>query len=172
MLLRLNDLYGRLLEGLALLGCVVLFAMMSVICIDVGMRNLGISSLAWANEVSEYALYLMVFLAAPWLLRKGSHVRMDMVLMSLPPALAWVIEWVIDIVCFVICVTLAWSSLTILLASHSQGNIVIKAVIFPEWWSLIPLPVTFLLLAIEFLFRMYRLTRGERTARTEATSVA
>lgn len=169
---RLNDLYGRLLDGLALFGCVVLFAMMVVICVDVGMRNLDLGSLAWANEVCEYALYLMVFLAAPWLLRLGRHVRMDMVLKALPPALAWAVEWVIDLACLVICVMLAWSGLTILLASHAQGNIVIKAVVFPEWWSLVPLPVTFLLLAIEFLFRMYRLTQGERAARVETTSVA
>jgi TRAP-type transport system small permease protein len=35
---------------------------------------------------------------------------------------------------------------------------------------LAPLPVTFALLAIEFVFRFHRL-RGERTRRVEATSV-
>jgi TRAP-type C4-dicarboxylate transport system permease small subunit len=169
---RLNHMYGRFLDVLALLGCAVLFAMMVIICADVALRNLRWGTLSWANEVCEYALYLMVFLAAPWLLRLGGHVRMDMVLKSIPPAAAWLIEWVVDIVCLVICATLALSGLKILLASHAQGNIVIKSIVFPEWWVLIPLPVTFTLLVIEFMFRMYRLSRGERAARQEATSVA
>jgi TRAP-type C4-dicarboxylate transport system permease small subunit len=169
---RLNDLYGRLLDGLALIGCLLLFAMMLIICVDVALRNLRWGSLAWSNEVCEYGLYLLVFLAAPWLLRLGSHVRMDMVLKALPPAKAWLLEWVIDLVCLAICTTLAVSGMKILLASHAQGNLVIKTVVFPEWWVLVPLPMTFMLLAIEFLFRMYRLTQGERTLRREATSVA
>jgi TRAP-type C4-dicarboxylate transport system permease small subunit len=169
---RLNDMVGRLLDALALLGCAVLFAMMVIICVDVGLRNLRWGSLAWSNEVCEYALYLMVFLAAPWLLRQGSHVRMDMVLKSLPPTVGWLLEWAIDLICVVICATLALSGLKILVASHAQGNIVIKSVVFPEWWVLVPLPATFLLLAIEFVFRMYRLSRGPRAPREEATSVA
>jgi TRAP-type C4-dicarboxylate transport system permease small subunit len=50
------------------------------------------------------------------------------------------------------------------------GSITIKNLIFPEWWLLAPLPVTFLLLAIEFLFRFHRLLR-QRTRRAEATSL-
>jgi len=169
---RLNDLYGRLLDALALIGCLVIFAMMVLICLDVGLRNLRWGTLAWANEISEYGLYLSVFLAAPWLLRLGRHVRMDFVLKALPPAKAWLLEWAIDLVGLAVCATLVVSGMKVLLASHAQGNVVIKTVVFPEWWVLVPLPVTFLLLAIEFVFRMYRLTRGARAPREEATSVA
>ena len=42
----------------------------------------------------------------------------------------------------------------------------------PEWWSLAPLPVCFVLLAIEFVFRMRRLQRGERGPRDDAVSAA
>ena len=30
----------------------------------------------------------------------------------------------------------------------------------PEWWILAPLPICFLLLAVEFVFRMRRLQHG------------
>ena len=39
---------------------------------DVVFRNLGIGGLPWSNEVSEYILYLVTLLSAPWLLRRGS----------------------------------------------------------------------------------------------------
>ncbi len=42
----------------------------------------------------------------------------------------------------------------------------IKTLVMPEWWILAPLPICFLLLAIEFVFRMRRLKHGrDRPAR-------
>jgi TRAP-type C4-dicarboxylate transport system permease small subunit len=40
----------------------------------------------------------------------------------------------------------------------------------PEWWLLVPLPVAFVLFAIEFVFRMHRLSRSQRTPRADAVS--
>jgi hypothetical protein len=42
----------------------------------------------------------------------------------------------------------------------------------PVWCLLVPLPLAFLLFAIEFLFRMYRLAQGERAPRTDAVSAS
>ena len=52
-----------------------------------------------------------------------------------------------------------------------NGSITIKNLVFPEWWLLAPLPVCFVLLAIEFVFRFRRLITN-REKREEATSVA
>jgi TRAP-type C4-dicarboxylate transport system permease small subunit len=48
----------------------------------------------------------------------------------------------------------------------------IKALTTPVWWWLAFLPLTFGLLAVEFLFRMHRLMHGERAPREEAVSAA
>ena len=56
--------------------------------------------------------------------------------------------------------------------SARLGAITIKNLVFPEWWLLAPLPSTFALLAVEFVFRFDRLLKGERTRRIEATSVS
>ena len=55
-------------------------------------------------------------------------------------------------------------------ASYSSGMMTIKTLVTPEWWSLAPLPLTFLLLAIEVLFRMQRLAEGPRMPRDDAMS--
>ena len=167
---RLNDLFGILLEGLALLGCALLFAMMVMICADVGLRTFGIGSVPWSNEVSEYILYISTFISAPWLLRWGKHVRLDLVLRALPTHLGWLMEWLVDLVGIAVCATLTVAGLRILLSSQANGNIVLKTLSFPEWWLMIPIPVTFLLLTIEFMFRLYRLYTGPRQLRDEATS--
>lgn len=169
---KLNQLFGSLLEAFALLGCALLFAMMLMICADVVLRAMRWGSVAWASEVSEYILYGATFLAAPWLLRMGRHVRLDLVLRALPVRIGWLAEWAVDVVGVAVCATLTLAGLRILLSSHASGSIVLKTISFTEWWLLIPIPATFLLLAIEFLFRMYRLSIGPRALRDEATSAA
>jgi TRAP-type C4-dicarboxylate transport system permease small subunit len=48
----------------------------------------------------------------------------------------------------------------------------IKTLVTPEWWWLVPLPVVFVLLAIEMLFRMNRLARAPRGPRADAVSAS
>jgi TRAP-type C4-dicarboxylate transport system permease small subunit len=173
---RLSDWYGRLLGGLALLGCAVLFAMMMVICIDVLVRNVrlipGVYSVVWANEVTEYALYLITLLTAPWLLRRGQHIRVDIALRIMPKRLAWYCEWLCDLTAFVVCMVIAYAAWKATLSSMAINAMVVKTLALPEWWLYAPLQVTCALLAIEVLFRMGRLYAGERGPREDAVSVA
>lgn len=173
---RLTHIYGRLLAALALAGCAVLFAMMLVICIDVLLRNVrivpGMLGVPWANEVTEYALYLITMLTAPWLLRQGMHIRVDVLLRVVPRRLAWYCEWAADLLAFICCVAIAFYGLKAVLSSHAIGGMVVKVLAVPEWWLLLPLPVAFALLAIEILFRMQRLYAGERGPRTDAVTAA
>ena len=171
---RAAELYGRLLASLALAGCAVLFGMMLVICADVLLRNVrvipGVHSVSWANEVTEYALYFITMLTAPWLLRQGMHIRVDVLLRVIPRRIAWTCEWVVDLLALACCGVIAYYGLKAVLSSHAIDGMVVKVLSVPEWWLLAPLPATFALLAIEVLFRMQRLYSGERGPRTDAVS--
>lgn len=171
-----SQAYGRLLAALALLGCAILFAMMAIIVADVALRNIPVPGLprglAWSNEVSELMLYLLTMCVAPWLLRQGQHIRVDILLQVLPKKLAWALEWVGDIIGFACCVFIAWYGAKAAWASYTEGAVNIKTLVTPEWWSLAPLPVVFVLLAIEMLFRMGRLHAAERGPRQDAVSAA
>ena len=39
-------------------------------------------------------------------------------------------------------------------SSVQQGSLVIKSIVFPEWWLFAPVPVSFAFLAVEFLRRL------------------
>ncbi|WP_235579859.1 TRAP transporter small permease [Ramlibacter sp. Leaf400] len=173
---RASHAFGRLLAALALGGCAVMFAMMLVIVADVALRNIAVPGLPrgveWSNEVSELMLYLTTMLVAPWLLRQGQHIRVDIVLTALPPRLAWYLEWVGDAIGLACCLFMTWYGARAALASWREGALNIKTLVTPEWWSLAPLPITFLLLSIEMLFRMKRLHEGERAPRRDAVSAA
>ena len=85
---RLSGWYERLLDALMLVACLLLLVMTVMIGADVVSRNVGAGGVAVSNEFSEDILYLMTLLAAPWLLRQGQHIRVDIILRVLP-TFAW-----------------------------------------------------------------------------------
>ena len=171
---RLSELWGRLLAALALVGCLLLLAMMLIIVVDVALRNLAPAGwprgLAWSNEISEWLLLLVTLCVAPWLLRQGQHIRVDIVLQPLPRHLAWTLEWLGDLIGLLTCVVLMGVSGKAMLASRAAGSLSIKTLVIPEWWTLAPMPLAFALLSVEMLFRMHRLWRAERAPRRDAVS--
>ena len=103
-------------------------------------------------------------------MRTNEHIRVDIVLRAVPPRLGWVFEWLADALGLACCLIFAWYGTAATLASYQAGSMSIKTLVTPEWWMLFPLPLTFLLLSIEMLFRMRRLYLGERAPRDDAVS--
>jgi len=169
---RLSNAFGKLLNALAILAALTLLAMVVMVTADILLRNLTRTGFAWSNEVSEYALYVITLLTAPWLLRRGQHVRVDLVLTLVPVRVAWLMEAAGDVLGFAVCIVMMRYGFKMTIDSAVLGSITIKNLVFPEWWLLWPLPVCFALLGAEFAFRFDRLIRSEPGRRVEATSVA
>lgn len=173
---RLEARFGTLLELLALGASLGLLAMVAIICGDVLTRNVAIPGLprgiAWSNEVSELLLYAITLLAAPWLLREGRHIRVDILLRAVPRRAAYACEWLADVLGFACCCGLVLYGTSAAEKSWAGDALSIKTLVMPEWWILAPLPACFVLLAIEFLFRMRRLKRAPVGPRDDAVSAA
>jgi TRAP-type transport system small permease protein len=171
---RFEAAYGKLLEALALAACALIFAMTLMICADVLLRNVriipGLAGLEWANEISEAMLYLVAMLTAPWLLRRGQHIRVDIILRAVPKPVGWIFEWIVDVLGLVCCIAIAYYGARAALASFMAGSVSIKTLVTPEWWLLSALPLAFVALSIEMLLRMRRLALAERAPRDDAVS--
>jgi TRAP-type C4-dicarboxylate transport system permease small subunit len=171
---RLEAAYGRVLDALALIACALILGMTLMICADVFLRNArivpGVAGLEWANEISEAMLFLVTLLTAPWLLRRGQHIRVDIILRAVPPRVGWIFEWIVDLLALGCCAVIAWYSARAAFASYQAGSLSIKTLITPEWWLLSVLPVAFVLLTLEMFFRMRRLSLAPRTPRDDAVS--
>lgn len=171
---RLEAAYSRVLNALALIACALILGMTLMICADVFLRNIRIIpsmvGLAWSNEISEAMLFLVTALTAPWLLSRGQHIRVDIVLRAVPPIVGWIFEWIVDVLAFACCAVIGWYSARAAWASYAAGSLSIKTLVTPEWWLLSVLPISFALLTVEMVFRMRRLYLGPRTPRDDAVS--
>jgi len=167
----LSALTERLFNLLTAVAAVILLAMVALVTADIVLRNTLGFGFAWSNEVTEYALYLITLLTAPWLLRRGQHVRIDMILVIVPPRTGWTMEAAADILGLAASLVLVWYGAVMTVQSARLGSLTIKNLVFPEWWLLAPLPVCFFLVAFEFVLRFRRLMDAPRTRRHEATSV-
>jgi TRAP-type C4-dicarboxylate transport system permease small subunit len=171
-ILTLSRWYGRLLQAMTAAAGALLLVMTVMIGLDVFFRNIGAGGIPPSNELSEDSLYLITLLAAPGLLRQGQHIRIDIVLRVLPERVGWLLEWVADVIGLVCCLIFVWYGASVAAASFFDGSVTIKTLVLPEWWLLVPMPVAFALLALEFGFRMHRLALAERRPREDAVSAS
>ena len=142
----MGNLYRTLMHACGIGAALTIGVMALLVTFDVIARNTGLGSFPWVVEVSEYSLPLATFLAAPWLLYRNEHVRLDM-LLTVWPRLAHVT----NVLGFAVCVLLVIYGVRTILNSNGM---VLKSVVFPEWWLYVPVPLCFGLLAIEFVRRM------------------
>ncbi|MEO1493761.1 MAG: TRAP transporter small permease [Pseudomonadota bacterium] len=152
----LDAAFGRFYEWVGTLVGLSIGGFVIAISLDLFLRLFGLGNLAGMQEIIEYLLFAGVFLTAPWLLRLGAHVRVDLILGALPPRALIGLERVIDILGCIICSGMAWFSWVNLSNSVMFDAMLMKYFNVPEWWLLSIVFCSFTLLAIEFVFRFFR----------------
>jgi TRAP-type C4-dicarboxylate transport system permease small subunit len=146
--------YNFLMQACGVLAALAIGTVALLVTGDVVARNLGLPFFPWVVEVSEYSLPLATFLAAPWLLYRNEHVRLDMLLGAVPRSAARLLDALADLVGIAVSLVFVWYGVRVIADSRALGSMVFKTLVFPEWWLFIPVPVCFALLAVEFVRRM------------------
>ncbi len=146
--------YRLLVQALAWAAAALLGVTALAVTFDVVARNLGVGAFPWVLEASEFALPLATFGVAPWLLVRNEHVRLDILLQALPRAAGRAVDATANLLGLAICVVLSVYGVRTILNSAQQGAMVIKSLVFPEWWLYVPVPVCFVLLGLEFVRRL------------------
>ena len=147
-------LYRLVIQAMAWVAALVLGVMALAVTLDVVGRNLGWGNTGWVVELSEYSLPVATLLVAPWLLYRNEHVRLDIVLTMLPRRIALALERVADVLGILICAVFVWYGSKLIADSAQLGSVVVKTLSIPEWWQYALVPVSFLLLAVEFARRL------------------
>lgn len=163
--------FRRLYDAFALIGVAVVGLMVVVICADVLLRNMTNAGIEASSEIAEYCLYAITLMTAPWLLSQGQHIRIDALVAAMPYRVAWAMEFVADLIGIAVSCTLVWYGVKVTAISYAANSLVIKSMIFPEWWLFAPLPAAMFLLAVEFGLRAVRLITGARRAGATAVNI-
>ena len=148
--------YDALLEVCGVVAGALIGALAVMVTADVVVRNTGLGSLPWVIEIAEYVLYVSTFLAAPWALRQGAHVRVDVFVGFLRGPAARLVDVAVNLIGLTIVLVLVVFGIAATADAARIGSLIIKELIVPEWWLLAVLPGSASLLAAEFVRRIAR----------------
>lgn len=149
--------YDALIVGLAIVAGAIFGLMAFFIGADVLVRNVTGAGLAWVIELMEYAMYVATVFAAPWVLREGAHVCVDVVTSNLPERTRHAVNAFVCLLGSAICFIICYYSALATLKAFERGSQVYKTFTVPEWTISVFVPFGMCLVAIEFLL----LFRGE-----------
>lgn len=154
MLRHVRTVYDSVLKGFVLFFGVMVGFIAVTVSMNIFLRLLGLSTVEWVGEVAEYAIYVGAFAAAPWVLRLGLHVRIDILSKTLPRAGARALDLFADTVGLAVCLFIAYFSGGAAYNAFESDSAIYKSLVIPEWPLLAVIPASFLLLAIEFVLRI------------------
>jgi TRAP-type transport system small permease protein len=146
--------WSVLMNACGVLAALVIGAIAAAVSYDVIGRNVGLPSLPWIVEVSEMALPLATLLAAPWLLHRNQHVRLDILDARLSSGWRAAMDRIVALVGLVVCAVIVWYAVAVIEDNIAIGAMVMKSLVFPEWWLYVPVPISFGLMSVEFARRL------------------
>lgn len=151
-----EDAFARFVEWLAVLVAVSVGLFAVLIPLNLFLVKVEWGTLPWLFEAVEYALYVGVFIGAPWVLRQGAHVRVDVVTSALPKRIATGLEKVLDLASVALCLLLFVYGVRSALLEFEDGTLPDKDLRIENWYMMAVFALSFLLLAIEFALRFRR----------------
>jgi TRAP-type C4-dicarboxylate transport system permease small subunit len=144
------------LYGMAWCAGFLIAAMMVVITVDVVLRNLGFQSWAHFFTFTEYALLVVPCLGAPWLVREKGHIHVEILLMYLQPRPRRWLMMAIGLACIAVCLVIAWYGFDVTLTDFLRAERDVRSFDMPRWLVVGWIPLSFLMMAIEFSRFLWR----------------
>jgi TRAP-type transport system small permease protein len=148
LIFRLN---GWLVRTLCVLAILVIAVMAIGVSAEVILRMFGFPSIIGLIELTEYGLFISTFFVAPHLLRTNEHIRVDIVMSRVTPAVARRVEYGVLAAIIAVSVITGFFGTDILISSVREGTLLFKDLIIPKWWLDWVIPLTSLAMALQAL---------------------
>lgn len=155
-----DRLVGGVIDGAGLLSGLVIAFMAISISTEVVVRAFGGSPFGWTLELCEYGLLIVAFLGAPWVLRHGDHIRVDVVLRSVSGRWRNALLILANGIAAVTCLMLTIYGTQAAAEAYVRGSMLFKQIVIPQWPVLSIMPLGMALLGFEFLSRCLRRLAG------------
>jgi TRAP-type C4-dicarboxylate transport system permease small subunit len=150
-LMKGKHFFDWIVDVMAILAGVLLVGAVLIESIEVVMRYFFHRPLIWAVEVCEYILFSIAFLGAPWLLKKGGHVNVDVIIERISPRSRRYLELVICGIGIFISAVIVWFSAITAWDSYMSGIVVTKTLTVQKHSFIFLITWGYLFLLIEFV---------------------
>ena len=151
MIEKFDKALERVVIALAYVSCFIVTTIFLMIVIDVSIRTLGITPPGLTLTYVEYALLYFAMCSAPWLVRERGHVAIEAVVTILPRPFQVFLAKLCYLLCVVASAMFAYYSTILLAEALATMESDIRGVAVPLWMMFAPMPLTFLLVALEFM---------------------
>ena len=142
--------YEQVLFGLFATGALMLAAVTLLILYDVIARLVDLPAFPHTLAATEYGLYYVTLLGAPWLVRVKRHVYVQLLTAVAPPALRRLLSRLSYLVCVIVCAVTCWYAGQVTVETWLRGDLEVRSFDMPRWLVFAAMPVSFALLTVEF----------------------
>ena len=157
---RLEALYDKLIAALAFAGALLMGGMALWITYEVLMRYFLQSPTFWAVDLSEYAMLWAAFLAAPWVLQREGHVRVEVFVERANPARQRALGVFTSTLGALGCAIMAWQGAATVWDFYARSTMAAREWQVPQFVVYLVIPVGSTLLTVEFVRRARRYLRA------------
>ncbi len=141
----------RIHDFLAVVIGVILVLMTLSIGYAIFVRAVNLPGPVWIVQFNEYAMLFATFLGASWLLSKGRHVSIELVVSRFSLRIRKILRVIHSLMGLGLCATLCWYGTLTTLENFQRNVIHVQAVDVPMAYVLFAIPLGFLLLLLQFL---------------------
>lgn len=157
--------------AMAVLAGVLLASLFVIVQYEVFTRFVLAAPTHWTHEVSTFAISWVGLLAAPYVLRLGSHLEVDLVTTRLPHGIRNLLGIATDLLGACFCGFAAWTGAGFVELAHLMEATSASELDTPLWIPYLVIPLAFGLLALEFVTRAVARTGLVRGRDTTATAI-
>lgn len=163
--LRAVDLVSKVA---ALIAGLLLIAAMLVICEMIFLRYVFRAPTIWQTDFVVFSATAAMFLGAPYVLKTRGHVGVDVIELALPPGPRRLIGLVGAVLGLLFAVLMTIASAIFFHEAYVNEWRTSTVAAITLWIPLLPLPVSFALLSLQYVAELIRRLRGPYEAEGHA----
>ena len=145
-----EGIYEQLLFSLFALGAVMLAAVTLLILYDVSARLIGLPTFPHTLATTEYGLYYLTLLGAPWLVRIKRHIYLQLLTALAPGPLRPLLARISYLLCAIVCAGICGYAGQVTIETWLRADQEVRSFDMPRWLIFAVMPVSFALLTLEF----------------------
>ena len=144
--------YNKLLSATNVIAGFILIALFVLICVQVFARLLPITAVLWTTDLATYCLIILGFIGMAFVLRKGAHVAIDILVEVLPVRVGQVIGVITCVIGAVTTIYVAFAAIDVTMSQFERGVYITASMgNVPKWILLAFIPFGLSMTFIEFI---------------------